>query len=117
MKFAKRLFQKFAVSIVAILSCFDRVIFKGYLPFGDENHLNGYVDNVLKMRRKDFVPWVKKYSETLVQHARQFARQLGQLAAQERQDIAGRKIHRGVIQQPRVKFAQLLAAGELPVRA
>ncbi len=77
MKFAKRMFQKFAVSIVAILSCFDRVIFKGYLPFGDENHLNRYVDNVLKMRRKDFVPWVKKQSESLVQHARQLARQQG----------------------------------------
>jgi hypothetical protein len=52
MKFAKRFLEKFAVSIVAILSCFDRVIFKGYLPFGDEKHLNGYVDGVLKMYDK-----------------------------------------------------------------
>ena len=36
MKFAKRFVEKFALSIVAILSCFDRVIFKGYLPFGDD---------------------------------------------------------------------------------
>jgi len=29
MNFAKRFIQKFAVSIVSLLSCFDRVIFKG----------------------------------------------------------------------------------------
>ena len=77
MKFAERFFQKFAVSIVAMLSCFDRVIFKGHLPFGGEAHLNGYVDNVLKMRRKDFLPWLERHSERLVQHARQLARQQG----------------------------------------
>ena len=77
MKFAERFFQKFAVCIVAMLSCFDRVIFKGYLPFGGEARLNGYVDNVLKMRRKDFLPWLERHSERLVQHARQLARQQG----------------------------------------
>lgn len=77
MNFAKRFFQIFSGSIVAILSCFDRVIFKGYLPFGDEEHLNSYVDYLLKMRRMDFLPWLEKQSEKLVEHAKQVARKRG----------------------------------------
>ena len=77
MNFAKRFVQKLALSIVTILNCFDRVIFKGYLPFGNEQHLNDYVDRMLKMPRKDFLPWLEKHSETLVNHAKQLARQHG----------------------------------------
>jgi hypothetical protein len=66
---------KFTAKIVSVLSCFDRVIFKGYLPFGGEEHLNRYVDGVLKMRRKDFLPWLQGHSQTLVDHARQLAEQ------------------------------------------
>ena len=69
MNFAKRFVQKFAVSIVSLLSCFDRVIFKGYLPFRGEDYLNDYVDRVLGMRRKDFLPWLKQHSERLVSAA------------------------------------------------
>ena len=47
---------KFATSIVAVLCCFDRVIFKGHLPFGSDAHLNRFVDRVLQMPRKDFLP-------------------------------------------------------------
>ena len=74
MNFAKQFCQKFAVSIVSLLSCFDRVIFKGYLPFGDDTHLNGFVDGVLRMPRKDFLPWLHRHSQTLVEHAQQMAR-------------------------------------------
>jgi hypothetical protein len=77
MEFAKRFVEKFTVIIVAVLSCFDRVIFKGYLPFGDENHLNWYVDSVLRMRRIDFIPWVQQHSQSLVDHAKQLAQQQG----------------------------------------
>jgi hypothetical protein len=76
-KFAKQFVQKFAVLIVASLSCFDRVIFKGHLPFYDENRLNGYVDHVLKMPRKDFLPWLEKHSEALVQRAKELAQRAG----------------------------------------
>lgn len=41
--------KKFAHLIIGILLCFDRVIFKGHLPFGDNAHLNTFVDNVLKI--------------------------------------------------------------------
>jgi len=62
--------QKFADSIVSVLGCFDRVIFKGYLPFGNDAHLNGFVDGVLRIRRKDFLPMVETLSQSLVDHAK-----------------------------------------------
>ncbi len=69
--------EKFASSIVSALHCHDRVIFKGYLPFGRDNHLNGWVDGCLKMRRKDFLPFVEKQSQALVDHAREQAQNAG----------------------------------------
>ena len=39
-----------------------------------------------------------------------------QLSAEERQDVLRREVDRGVIQQPRVQFAQRTAAGEQDVR-
>jgi hypothetical protein len=68
---------KFAASIVAVLSCHDRVIFKGYLPFGGDDHLNRFVDYGLKMRRKDFLPFVEQQSDRLVAHAQAQAEQAG----------------------------------------
>lgn len=69
--------QKFAGAIVATLGCHDRVIFKGHLPFGGDGHLNSWVDRVLNIRRKDFLPFVEKQSQTLVDHARDLARTSG----------------------------------------
>jgi hypothetical protein len=66
---------KFAASIVAVLSCHDRVLFKGYLPFGGDDHLNRFVDHGLKMRRMDFLPFVEQQSEALVRHAQTQAQQ------------------------------------------
>src|SRR3954447_18250164 len=68
---------KFATSIVAVLCCFDRVIFKGHLPFGSDAHLNRFVDRVLKMPRKDFLPFVQRQSDELVAHAKALAEQHG----------------------------------------
>src|ERR1043165_6003072 len=68
---------KFAASIVSVLGCHDRVIFKGYLPFGRDNHLNGWVDHALKMRRMDFLPFVEKQSQALVDHAQAEADKAG----------------------------------------
>ncbi len=69
--------QRFADSIVSILSCPDRVIFKGHLPFGGDGHLNRFVDDSLKMLRKDFLPFVEEQSEALVVHARTVAEKAG----------------------------------------
>jgi hypothetical protein len=69
--------QKFADSIVAVLGCHDRVIFKGYLPFGGDGHLNAWVDGKLHMRRKDFLPFVEQQSQALVHHAQELAQATG----------------------------------------
>ena len=80
MNFAKRFIQKFATSIICLLSCFDRVIFKGYLPFRGEQFLNDYVDRVLGMRRKDFLPWLKQHSERLVEYGKKIVLRISKTA-------------------------------------
>jgi hypothetical protein len=77
MGFAERFVAAFDTGIVSVLNCFDRVIFKGYLPFGGDDHLNAWVDGVLRMRRKDFLPWLERHSQTLVDHAQAVADRAG----------------------------------------
>src|SRR6516225_220597 len=72
-----RFTQRFADSIVATLECHDRVIFKGYLPFHGDDHLNGWVDGPLKVCRKDFLPHVEFWSGELVDHAKRLAAEAG----------------------------------------
>jgi hypothetical protein len=69
--------KKFAHVIIGMLSCFDRVIFKGHLPFGNDAHLNAFVDSVLKIRRKDFLPLLERLSGKLVDHAKSLAEAAG----------------------------------------
>jgi hypothetical protein len=69
--------KKFAHIIIGTLSCFDRVIFKGHLPFGGDAQLNSFVDNVLGIRRKDFLPMLEKLSHKLVDHAKALAEAAG----------------------------------------
>ena len=77
MKTLSRFVTKFTNLIVAVLSCFDRVIFKGHLPITNGKALEGFVDHVLKMRRKDFMAFAEQQSETLVNHAKRLAEQAG----------------------------------------
>ena len=72
-----RFVERFTSSIVTVLGCFDRVIFKGYLPIRSDGQLNGFVDHTLKMRRKDFLPFVEKQSQALVEHAQALAEASG----------------------------------------
>lgn len=46
---------RFASVILWKLSCFDRVIFKGYLPISRVGRFEGWIDGVLKIRRKDYL--------------------------------------------------------------
>jgi hypothetical protein len=46
MKTLSRFVAKFTQLIVAVLSGFDRVIFKGYLPLTNGPALEGFVDHV-----------------------------------------------------------------------
>ena len=68
---------KFTSLIVAVLSCFDRVIFKGHLPINNSKALEGFVDHVLKIRRKDFMAFAEKQSEVVVNHAKRMAQEAG----------------------------------------
>jgi len=69
-----RFVERFTSSIVSVLGCHDRLIFHGHLPFGGDKHLNRFVDYGLKIKRKDFLPFVEPLSDSLVEHARRVPR-------------------------------------------
>lgn len=75
MKTLSRFVTKFTNLIVAVLSCFDRVIFKGYLPITDGNALERFVDHVLKIRRCDFMAFAEKQAEAVIAHAKRLAQE------------------------------------------
>jgi hypothetical protein len=67
---------KFSTLIAWCFSCFDRVLFKGHLPISRIDEFTRFVDYVLKLRRADFLKSTgPKWSEHLVEHSKQFARQ------------------------------------------
>jgi hypothetical protein len=78
MKTLSRFVTKFTSLIVAVLSCFDRVIFKGHLALAAPAELEYFVDCALKVRRAVFMKTIApRYSERLVQHAQAWARKAG----------------------------------------
>src|SRR5260370_6574601 len=78
MKMLSRFVHKFTSLIVAVLSCFDRVIFKGHLALAAPCELEYFVDRVLKVRRSDFMKTLApQYSDRLVAHAQNLAREAG----------------------------------------
>jgi hypothetical protein len=76
-KFAIRFLSSFSSLVSCVLSCFDRVIFKGYLPFHSEGYLNSWVDYTLQMRRTDFIKHLDQKSQELVDHAKALAEKAG----------------------------------------
>jgi hypothetical protein len=76
-KTLSRFVTKFTSLIVAVLSCFDRVIFKGYLPITNGPALEGFVEHVLKIRRRQFMDFADEQSGTLVDHAKRLAEEAG----------------------------------------
>lgn len=66
--------ERFTSAIVSTLGCHDRVVFRGHLPFGGDEHLNRFVDYALKIKRKDFIPFVEPLSQSLVDHAQALAK-------------------------------------------
>src|SRR5437870_7702587 len=78
MKTVCSFFAKFASLISWVLSCFDRVIFKGHLPISRAAEFERFVDYTLKMRRADFLKTVgPEWSERLVEHSKRFAQECG----------------------------------------
>jgi hypothetical protein len=78
MKTLSRFVSKFTSLIVAVLSCFDRVIFKGHLALAAPCELEYFVDCVLKVRRTDFMKTLApQYSDRLIEHAQGWAQKSG----------------------------------------
>jgi len=78
MKTLSRFVAKFTNLIVAVLSCFDRVLFKGHLALAAPRELEYFVDCVLKVRRSDFMKTMApQYSDRLVAHAQNWAEKTG----------------------------------------
>jgi hypothetical protein len=66
--------QQHADKITGILSCFDRLILKGYLPFSYPLSMEGFLDQ-RHIRIKDFPMLAKEQSNRLKAHARSLAQQ------------------------------------------
>jgi len=77
MKPFSRFTTKFASLIVAVLSCFDRVRFTGYLPFSTATALEGLIDHVLRIPRFKFMAFAQQQSESLVEHAKRLVEHAG----------------------------------------
>jgi hypothetical protein len=77
MKTLSRFVTKFTSIIVAVHSCFDRVIFKGHSPLSNGPALEGFVDHVLKIRRCEFMAFAEEQSEIVVNHAKKLAQEAG----------------------------------------
>jgi hypothetical protein len=61
-------------NIACTLDCFDRVIFKGHLRLlSFTDGLRRFVDQTLGIRRKDFMPWAKRQSQRIIDHAQALA--------------------------------------------
>jgi hypothetical protein len=61
---------KYSSLFSCVLSCFDRVLFKGRLPLSYPEKFQSFVDSILKLPRADFVKRVAPtWSKRLVEHA------------------------------------------------
>ncbi len=78
MKTVSAFAAKFASLITWVLSCFDRVIVKGYLPISRIDQFEWFVDGVLKVRRAEFLQRIApRWSDRLVEHAKRTAERAG----------------------------------------
>ena len=59
-------------NITGVLSCFDRVLFKGYLPLGFSDAMERLISSQ-GFLLKDFKRFVMKHSETIKGHAEAIA--------------------------------------------
>jgi hypothetical protein len=68
--------QKHEHKIQGSISCFDRLLYKGYLPFGFPAAMERFM-NSQGLLLKEFKPFVKKQSDILVSHAKAIAEKSG----------------------------------------
>jgi len=64
--------RQFSDRISGVISCFDRILFKGYLPLGWGDAMEGLLARQ-GLRIKDFKPFVLKHSARIKEHAESIA--------------------------------------------
>jgi hypothetical protein len=67
---------KHAGKIIGVLSCFDRVVFKGYLPIASAQSMEFFLD-AQGLLRKEFKPFVLRQAQRLKEHAEALCRRSG----------------------------------------
>ena len=67
---------KHADKITGVLSCFDRVLFKGYLPIARAEGMEAFMDRQ-GVLRKQFKPFVQGQTPRLKEHAQAMCKRLG----------------------------------------
>lgn len=70
----KRFIRQYSERISGVISCFDRLLFKGYLPLGWGDAMEGFLARQ-GLRIKDFGTFVKQQSQRIAEHAEQLAKQ------------------------------------------
>ncbi len=72
----KRFAQQYSELITGMISCFDRILFKGYLPIGWGDAMKGFLGQQ-GLRIKDFAKFVQKQSRRVAEHAERLAKNSG----------------------------------------
>ena len=72
----KRFIDKHQAKITGTISCFDRILFKGHLPLGWPDAMEGFISRQ-GLRIKDFGRFVSTQSERIKQHAKDMANKTG----------------------------------------
>lgn len=72
----ERFTRQYSKLITGVISCFDRILFKGYLPIGWGDSMEGFLMRQ-GLRIKDFARFVQKQSRRLAEHAQRFAERSG----------------------------------------
>jgi hypothetical protein len=77
MKLGHQFISRVGSYVNSLLSCCDRVILTGYLPFWSAGYVNGWIGGELRIRHKDFLPRMKRLSDQLVDFAKAKAKRCG----------------------------------------
>lgn len=72
----KRFVNQYSELVTGMISCFDRILFKGYLPLGWGDSMEGLLARQ-GLRIKDFGNFVQKQSRRVAEHAQQLAEKSG----------------------------------------
>ena len=72
----KLFLAKFADSILCVLGCFDRLLFKGYLPISNPTSMERWLDS-RGILLKDFKRFVTTQSDKVCLHAKTYAQKAG----------------------------------------